>query len=786
MKLSCNGSSPAGQTFYAHQEASPLSSSYYLKSASADQSGTTISASAKNPGKQPIGKFVFQLTGISSIPASSGTIYYRAYRDSNVAGYCDADIVIRQSNGNLRATLASSTASTGAGSLTTSWSTLNGSYSTATYNVVDQTDYLEIDYFVEVASSHNSAYMYLQVDNSNLNQTLQTRITNINLPTVFNVKAEYTGSSIDSSSWTNLVWTIDSSASVSGVNATFQLYNWSASAYPTNGNGFMNSSLLTSDKTFNQTIITNSSNFLNSTGYWKIMVTTVMNSSFDLNLDQVQFSPQAANYALNLQELFTNVNATNPRQDLCIKTGNMTAEPLLVQVLHSGSWQYLTTLVPNCLNKVSLAGYIDSTNLTICFMDSNSASDPTQDSWKIDSVYLQDEPDINFLVNLQQSTFTLELLQNGTMNWLGQNMQITTQTLPIPPVPVKAIHVNQTINGVNQEVPFQIEDWASNYKIPLGLTSSTTLFSNRQIIVFLLDSKVSDFTVWWNGSDVATQTPLEFTNRYFTDNPASQTLNNGKLKLQFATTGFVLTSTVGTVTSTANLMRINTKEDNTDPELSYVISNGTVRDIVLGEAEFSNGVTNCSNTYTNIVITLPANATYYTYQLRAMFLDSSPRPRNISDLCPIRLTTNAAPVQIQTENSTIAGSPIVQNGTGTFFNSTGSRWAAHHFSQFISDDGKGAGIIFTDLANQNLYSFDSFSASTSKGALKTSSGLLELLPVSSSMVKFTYAYDITWTGAVVTFDGTSTPICNLYDGTTPMGLWILAEYPPTLTVTPKC
>ena len=55
------------------------------------------------------------------------------------------------------------------------------------------------------------------------------------------------------------------------------------------------------------------------------------------------------------------------------------------------------------------------------------------------------------------------------MRWLGQNMQLTTQTLPIPPIPVKAIHINQTINGVNQEVPFQIEDWASNYQIPLGL-----------------------------------------------------------------------------------------------------------------------------------------------------------------------------------------------------------------------------------------------------------------------------------------------------------------------------
>ena len=216
------------------------------------------------------------------------------------------------------------------------------------------------------------------------------------------------------------------------------------------------------------------------------------------------------------------------------------------------------TLTPNYFNNVSLAPYIDSTTLTIRFVGSNDVTDPTQDSWNIDAVYIKDEPDINFLVNLQQSTFTLELLQNGTMRWLGQNMQLTTQTLPIPPIPVRAIHLNQTINGVNQEVPFQIEDWASSYQIPLGLTSNTTLFGNRQMIVFLLNSKVTDFTVWWNGSDAATQTPLAFTNRYFTnDNPNANppTLTNGNVILSIG--GFNVKATVGTTSSTANFMRIN-------------------------------------------------------------------------------------------------------------------------------------------------------------------------------------------------------------------------------------
>ena len=498
-------------------------------------------------------------------------------------------------------------------------------------------------------------------------------------------------------------------------------------------------------------------------------------------------------YAINLEEQWLNVNATNLRQDLCIKTGTMGSEPLIVQVLHVGSWENLMTLVPNYFNNVSLAPYISSPNLNIRFIGSNETNDTTQDTWNIDSVYIKDQPDINFLINLQDSAFTIEVLQNGTMRWLGQNIQLTTQTLPIPPIHVKDIHVSQTINGVSQEVPFQIEDWASNYQIPLGLTSNTTVFGNRQMIVFLLTSKTTDFTVWWEGMDTAAQTPLAFTNTYFTnDNPGAQTLTNGKVTLQFLAEFNVKSTVVGTSTSsTATFMRINTEASTYGAGLSYVIHHGIVRDIVQQEAEWgknnppadNGGANNCPNLYANIVLTFPAKATYYTYQTRIMFINSA-QARAISDLCPIQLTTTLPSVQRQTENGTIAGSPILQNGTGTFLNTDSGGCTPHHFSQFISNTGKGAGIMFADNANQKLYAFDSFPSSTSNGAIKVSSGSLELLPVSSSQVQFTNAYDITWQGAVATFDGT-TPICSLYDGTTPMGLWILAEYPPTVTVTPK-
>ncbi|MCJ7561217.1 hypothetical protein MUO79_11490, partial [Candidatus Bathyarchaeota archaeon] len=384
---------------------------------------------------------------------------------------------------------------------------------------------------------------------------------------------------------------------------------------------------------------------------------------------------------------------------------------------------------------------------------------------------------------IPDENIVVELLQNGTMRWLGQGINNLTQTaIPIPPIPVKGIHVNQTINGVNQEVPFQIEDWASEYRIPLGLTSNTTVFSNRQMIVFLMNSKVSKFTIGWNGSDDAVQTSLAYTNTSFSDNLSTRTLNNGRQTLQFSASGFTLNSTVGSTNSTARLMRINMENDTTDPELAYVIYNGVVRDIVQGEAEWGGGADNCPNVYSNIVITLPANVTYYTYQLRLMFINSA-QQRTITDLCPIQLSTNLTSIQTMTENGTASGVPTVTNGTGTFSNYTGGSWTPHHWSQIVVGT-RGAGLMFTDSANQRLYAFDSTAPGTATGALKASTGggeLIQLLPVTLRQVQFTYAMDITWNGAVVTFNNT-TPIYAVQGGT-PTGLWITVEYPPTITVT---
>ena len=402
-------------------------------------------------------------------------------------------------------------------------------------------------------------------------------------------------------------------------------------------------------------------------------------------------------------------------------------------------------------------------------------------SWQVASALIRPESNLDLFNSLSNpsATVAVELLQNGTMIWLGQNLLVTGQTVPIPPVPVKALHVNETVSGVNQQVPFQIEDWASSYTVPLGLTDNATVFGNRQMIVFLVNTHVSAFTLWWNGSSQAVQTPLAYSDSHFKgDNPNGNFLSNGQLNLQFGGSPFTATSTLvdsGTSDTATFMKQINNQASTYGSGIDYVIYNGVVRDVVQQEAEWSNGVTGCPNFYANCVVSLPANANYFTYQLSLMFL-SSTQTRTISQLCPISLTSLVS--QLQTENGTSEGDPVVASGT-QLFNAT-QTWV-HHWSQFNSGTS-GAGIMYTDAFNHGLYVFDSMAPAAARGALSANSAsppTISLLPVTLNSVTFQNALDVSWYGAVVTFDASVLPI---YNGLQP-GLWVLAEMPPSIAVT---
>jgi hypothetical protein len=380
--------------------------------------------------------------------------------------------------------------------------------------------------------------------------------------------------------------------------------------------------------------------------------------------------------------------------------------------------------------------------------------------------------------SLDRDTIVVEALQNGTLRWLDQNLQLSTQGKPIPPLPVKALHINRTIEGVNHEVPFQVEDWGSNHRMPLGLTSNASIFNGRSMLVFLANHEVEKVTLWWDGRDIATQTSYAWKNRYFNDNPEYSSyygvLNNGIVRLEVY--NFRVESTVvgGSTTSTARFMRINEDDPSYGAKPAYVIYNGIVRDIIQQEAEWSGGVQDCPNVYSQIVIMLPANATYYTYALRLIFVHSS-QSRTITDLGAIRLSVSVG--QQQTENGTSGGYPVSSTASGLFYNFSSTTGWAHHWSEFISGNS-GAGIMFTDSANQKLYTFDSI-AGEKTGALNVigSERVVEFNPVERYGASFTTPLDVTWQGAVVTFE--DEPI---YESSNETGLWVMVEHPPIIAV----
>ncbi|UCH32027.1 MAG: hypothetical protein JSV05_01130, partial [Candidatus Bathyarchaeota archaeon] len=352
--------------------------------------------------------------------------------------------------------------------------------------------------------------------------------------------------------------------------------------------------------------------------------------------------------------------------------------------------------------------------------------------------------------SLSKDTLVIEVLQNGTLRWLGQNLQLTSTGKPIPPIPVKAFHINQTINGVNREVPFQIEDWGSNYQVPSGLTSNASVLGNRQMIVFPVNHEVENAILWWDGRDIANQTFHAWQNKYFNDNPSEGVLSTDELTLNIES-GFTISSLTGASVAQAEFLRINGELPIYGADPSYVIYNGSIRDIIQQEAEWSGGVSGSPNLYAQIVITLPANATYYTYTLRPIFVNSA-QSRTITELSALQLSISSG--QPLTENATSGGYPLASSVTGLYFNFSSPTGWAHHWSEFILGD-TGAGIMFTDNANQLLYHFDSI-AGVNTGALDIigSGQIIEYNPVELTPVSFQYPLDISWHGAVVNFDGT--------------------------------
>lgn len=201
--------------------------------------------------------------------------------------HADVDVRIRRSDGAIRQTLAVNAANSE--SLSATVQTLSGTCDWPGYIVVNETEYLEIDYYVDVSSASPGAIAHLRIDDTTSVTSDQTRVVNVMLPSEYTAEVELSGYS-DTHDWAKIVWTIDSSWTTDSVFVTLQLYDYLQGTYPTTGDGyiaFSSSYVPNTDETNTQAITTNTTSFRDYSGNWKMRIKGVKpaTSQFGLKLD---------------------------------------------------------------------------------------------------------------------------------------------------------------------------------------------------------------------------------------------------------------------------------------------------------------------------------------------------------------------------------------------------------------------------------------------------------------------------------------------------------------------
>jgi len=233
------------------------------------------------------------------------------------AGHIDIDVSILESDGTIRTAIANNVADSAG--LTASPATLSGTYSWATYAIVDQTDYLEIDYYVEVTAATLGMVAFLRIDDNALPLSEQTRMANVMLPDEYTAEVELTGTS-NTYSWTELEWAVDSSWTVGAVAVAMQLYNHNIGGYPTGGNGFISyttNATANTDETKAQTITTDPQQFRDAAGNWKIKVKGVKttNTPFDFKADLMEIrAVYLSEHTVASEFLFSSMTTNSPTQ----------------------------------------------------------------------------------------------------------------------------------------------------------------------------------------------------------------------------------------------------------------------------------------------------------------------------------------------------------------------------------------------------------------------------------------------------------------------------------------
>ena len=147
---------------------------------SANETGRWLLHNSANASRSA--SHLFPLSGVNNIVAANWTVNYRGRADGWTGGtlgnaFLSIDITVRKADGSVRAVLAEDVAQAGF-SLADDWTDIAAVYSFPGYAVVNDTDYLEIDYYADSAGDgpEGPSYLRLLVDDSSLPVSSQTRV----------------------------------------------------------------------------------------------------------------------------------------------------------------------------------------------------------------------------------------------------------------------------------------------------------------------------------------------------------------------------------------------------------------------------------------------------------------------------------------------------------------------------------------------------------------------------------------------------------------------------------
>lgn len=112
-------------------------------------------------------------------------------------------------------------------------------------------------------------------------------------PNQFRLDVEYTVAT-DTSDWSYLNWSVESSWDIASANVTYQLYNYTSAQYVTSGNGYLSyisSATAGTDQVYNQSIQSNWQDLRDASGNMRLRITGIKSASTEFNghIDNILF-----------------------------------------------------------------------------------------------------------------------------------------------------------------------------------------------------------------------------------------------------------------------------------------------------------------------------------------------------------------------------------------------------------------------------------------------------------------------------------------------------------------